>query len=79
VIVTKEGDAMKVYGVEISGTSVFFREQEAEDSPIRKMKKEDLLMVKYRDGKKVIMDDSERPRTKPLQVQYRHSPKATYR
>jgi len=60
VIVTKEGDAMKVYGVEISGTSVFFREQEAEDSPIRKMKKEDLLMVKYRDGKKVIMDDSEK-------------------
>ena len=57
VLITKDGDPIKVWGVEISGSSVFYRESETEDAPIKKMKKESLLMVKYQNGEKVIFDE----------------------
>ena len=39
VIVTKEGNALKVWGIDISSTAVFYRENEAKDSPIKRMDK----------------------------------------
>ena len=59
VIITKDGDAMKVWGFEVSNSAVFYRESAKKDAPIKRMKKSDLLMIKYQDGRKeVIGDDS---------------------
>ena len=59
VIITKDGDAMKVWGLEVSNSAVFYRETAKKDAPIKRMEKSNLLMIKYQDGRKeVIGDDS---------------------
>ncbi len=58
VIITKDGDAMKVWGLEVSNSAVFFRESERKDAPIKRIEKDDLLMIKYQDGRKDIIGDS---------------------
>ena len=57
VIITKEGDALKVYNLEVSPTAVFFQESNQEGSPIVRKNKKDLLMIKYQDGRKEIIGD----------------------
>ncbi len=56
VIITKDGDALKVWNTEVSSTAVFYREKNAENAPIQRMEKKDILMIKYQDGRKVILD-----------------------
>ena len=34
VLITKDGDPIKVWGVEVSSTSVFYRENASENAPI---------------------------------------------
>lgn len=57
VLITKDGDALKVWGVEISSNAVFYREQQTEDSPIKRINKNDLLMVKLQSGEKIIIGE----------------------
>ena len=57
VLITKDGDALKVYGLELSATSVFYREGSGEDSPLVQKKKSDILMIKYSDGRREIFDE----------------------
>lgn len=57
VIVTKEGNALKVWGIDISSTAVFYRENEAKDSPIKRMDKNELLLIKFQDGRKLIIGE----------------------
>lgn len=63
VLITKDGDALKVWGIEMSNSSVFYRESEAEDNPIKRIEKKDVLMIKYKDGRKVIMNDDQQATT----------------
>lgn len=63
IIITKDGDPLKVWGLEVSNSAVFYRESEAEDAPIKRIKKEDLLMIKYQDGRKEVIESS--PATVP--------------
>ena len=58
VIITKDGDSKKVYGLEVGTTAVFFRESEDPESPIRRVNKDALLLIKYQDGRKDIMGDN---------------------
>ena len=58
VIITKEGDALKVYDLEVSSTSVFYRESSGSNAPIIRKQKADLLMIKYKNGKKEIFGDA---------------------
>lgn len=60
VLITKDGDPIKVWGVEISNNAVFYRESEDENAPIKRMNKADLLMIKYQNGEKILID-SEQP------------------
>lgn len=53
VVITKEGDALKVYGLEVSPSAVFYRESQDENAPIVRKNKSDLLMIKYSDGRKL--------------------------
>ena len=57
VLITKEGDALKVYGLEVSSEAVFFRKSPEKDSPIQRLAKSELLMIKYADGRKQIIDN----------------------
>ena len=56
VLITKDGDPIKVWGVEVSNNAVFYRESEDENAPIKRINKADLLMIKYQNGEKVLID-----------------------
>ncbi len=57
VLITKEGDALKVWNVEVSGSAVFYQESMDENAAFKRMNKSDLLMIKYQDGKRVIIGE----------------------
>lgn len=59
VLITKDGDALKVWGIEVSKSAVFYRESEAENVPIKRIEKKDVLMIKYKDGRKEIIDNDQ--------------------
>ena len=61
VLITKDGDALKVWGIEVSNSAVFYRESEAQDDPIKRIDKGNVLMIKYQDGRKVIIGESNEP------------------
>lgn len=62
VLVTKEGDALKVYGLEVSASAVFYHETENANSPIIRKDKADLLMIKFQDGRiEIIGKETENP------------------
>ena len=58
-MITKDGNALKVWGIDISSTAVFYRENEAKDSPIKRMDKSDLLLIKFQDGRKLIIGEED--------------------
>ena len=57
VLITKDGDALKVYGLEMSSNSIFYRTEADEQAPIHKIELKDLLMIKWKDGRKQLIDD----------------------
>ena len=59
ILITKEGDTMKVWGAEVSSTAVFYRESEALDDPIKRIDKTNVLMIKYQDGRKEIIGEAD--------------------
>ena len=61
VIITKEGDALKVFEIEVSNKFVFYKESSNADAPIKRVAKQDLLMIKYNDGRKEIIGDDDAP------------------
>ena len=68
LLVTKEGDALKVYGLEVSSSAVFYHETEDANSPIIRKNKDDLLMIKFQDGRIEIIGketDNSQPQTQP--------------
>lgn len=60
VIITKDGEPKKVWGLEMGSSAVYFRETEDPDAPIKRINKSELLLIKYKDGRKeIIGTDSE--------------------
>lgn len=59
IIITQEGDAHKVYELEIGASSVFYKAENCENAALQKMDKANILMIKYQDGRKVIMGQEE--------------------
>ena len=58
VLVTKDGDAIKAYDMEVAGESVYYKQSEAQDAPIVKIAKSDLLVIKYKDGRKEVVGET---------------------
>lgn len=58
VLVTKSGDALKVYRVEIGSETVFYQEKQDENAPTKRIRKEDLLIIKYADGRVVNLTET---------------------
>ncbi len=61
ILITKEGDVLKVFETEISNNSVFYKTNSTADAAIKKIAKSDLLMIKYSDGRKLIIDEESTP------------------
>lgn len=53
VLITKDGDVKTVFDVEVSGTSVYYKLDTEASSPIQKISKDDVFMIKCPDGSKV--------------------------
>lgn len=53
IIVTSEGDAIKAFNLEMTDSSVFYQEQQADDAPIKKIDRKNILIIKMQDGTKV--------------------------
>lgn len=49
-VITKKGDVMEVYHVEVSDKYIFFNREESADSPIERLAKDSVLMVRRQDG-----------------------------
>ncbi|MBQ8607469.1 MAG: hypothetical protein IJ417_04670 [Bacteroidaceae bacterium] len=60
VLITQEGDSYKVYDIEIGSSSIFYKLTNAPETTIQKMDKSQVLMIKYQDGRKVIMGEEEK-------------------
>lgn len=60
VLITQEGDAHKVYDIEIGGSSIFYKLENTPEAAIQKINKSQVLMIKYQDGRKVIMGEEEK-------------------
>lgn len=56
-IVTKDGNTLDVYNVEVASNFVFYSEQNSSDADILKMKKDDILMIRFQDGSRKIFTD----------------------
>lgn len=67
VLITQEGDAHKVYEIEIGGSSIFYKLENTPEAAIQKINKSQVLMIKYQDGRKVIMGEEEKEKEKVAQ------------
>ena len=69
-IVTKDGNTLDVYNVEVASNFVFYSEQNSADADIQKMKKDDILMIRFQDGSRKIFTDgvAEESETEEKQV-----------
>lgn len=53
LIVTKEGESLKVYNVDMGGSAVFYQLSDDEGAEIQRMPKADVLLIKKADGTKI--------------------------
>lgn len=58
-IITKDGNTLDVYNVEVASKFVFYSEQNSADADILKMNKDDILMIRFQDGSRKIFADGE--------------------
>ena len=61
IIVTNDGGTVKAYNIEVTGNSVYFQTAVTSDSPIQKMNKSDILIIKMEDGTKLDPNAPEQP------------------
>lgn len=59
VLITKEGEVIQAYELEIGGSSIYYKSSEGDDAVLQKLAKSDVLMIKYKDGRKEMLGDSQ--------------------
>lgn len=52
-VITKEGDVMEVYRVDVGSTFIYYTLEDKEDAPLQKIAKADVLMIRKKDGTKI--------------------------
>lgn len=67
-LITKSGDVLKVYGVESSPSSIFYRLSEGANAAIERINIEDVLMIKKADGTQQNFYDTAAAQPQPTQV-----------
>lgn len=79
VLITSEGDAHKVFEIEIGGSSIFYKLENTPEAAIQKIDKGQVLMIKYQDGRKVIIGEEEKIQTAAtVQQTQTQTPPATF-
>ncbi len=63
LIVTNEGDTFKVFRIDVGKDAVYYQLEDNEESPILKIKKTDVLIIKLQDGTVVNLRDAENTST----------------
>ena len=58
VLITKEGDVILAYELEVGNSYIFYKTGE-NDGSLLKIAKKDVLMIKYKDGRKLIIENNE--------------------
>ena len=53
IIVTEEGESMKVYNVEMSPTTIFYQLTDDKDAPTVRIARKDVMIIRKADGTKV--------------------------
>ena len=61
VLITQEGDVKKVYDVEVGPSTVFYKEADNADAPTLRIKKDDVIMIKRKDGTKYDLGNGAQP------------------
>ena len=49
-VITKKGDVMEVHNVEVSDKYIFFNRAKSSESPIERLSKDSVLMIRRQDG-----------------------------
>ncbi len=52
-VITKEGDVMEVYRVDVGSTFIYYTLEDKDDAPLLKIAKADVLMIRKKDGTKI--------------------------
>ena len=52
-VITKEGDVMEVYRVDLGSTFIYYTLEDKDDAPLQKIAKADVLMIRKKDGTKI--------------------------
>lgn len=58
VLITQDGELLNVYGLEISDNAVFYKTEDKTGAPIQRIGKEEILMIKRKDGTKYKFDNN---------------------
>jgi hypothetical protein len=58
LIVKQDGETIKAYRTDIGNTTVYYRLEENENSPLLTIPKSDVLIIKMQDGTKIVMDET---------------------
>lgn len=67
-IITVEGDVLIGYNIEIGQSTIFFQIAEDKSSPIERIEKKNVLMIRKQDGTKTYISDMSQP-TEPIAVE----------
>lgn len=59
LIVKQDGETIKAYRTDIGNTAVYYRLEDNEESPLLRISKSDVLIIKMQDGTKIVMDEAE--------------------
>lgn len=57
-VITKEGDVMEVYRVDLGSTFIYYTLEDKDDAPLLKIAKADVLMIRKKDGTKIDVTDA---------------------
>lgn len=57
ILVTHSGDVIKAYETEVGPTSVYFKGSDSADTPLQKIALSELLVIKYEDGRKLVVGE----------------------
>ena len=74
VIVMENGDVIKAYNVEIGPSAIFYTTDKNPDSSFNKIKKEDVIVIKYSNGEKWMPGENTSPSAVAPQTQTQSVP-----
>jgi len=59
LIVKQDGETIKAYRTDIGNTTVYYRLEDNENSPLLTIPKSDILIIKMQNGTKIVIDEAE--------------------